>query len=223
MFGVYRHAYRARLAEVLRGAFPLLAQYMGDEAFAVLAARYVADYPSHHANARWYASSLPNLLGMVPWNDEQPVLKELATIEWELDLAFDAADAPVLDLAALASLPPEAWAHVSFIPHPSASLLSFATNAFEVWLALKNETEIPRPELFDEPRHFLIWRQDNVPKIRTLGAEEYMLWVEAARGKPFGGLAEMAATYDDPGSAAVRVAQYFQGWLSAGLLSEAVT
>jgi hypothetical protein len=33
----------------------------------------------------------------------------------------------------------------------------------------------------------------------------------------------MSATFDDPGAAALRVAQYLQGWLVSGLLSEVVT
>jgi hypothetical protein len=59
--------------------------------------------------------------------------------------------------------------------------------------------------------------------VRRLEAEERMLWAEASRGTPFAGLAELAATFDDPHTAALRVAQYLQGWLSAGLISEAMT
>ncbi|HEX2842236.1 DNA-binding domain-containing protein [Hyphomicrobium sp.] len=222
LFGVYRHAYSARLVEVVRGAFPLLARYMGDEAFDALARRYVADYPSRHANARWYASNLPGLLGLEPWG-ALPVFKDVAAIEWQLDLAFDARDDAVLDLAALAKIPPESWGAVSFTPHPSVALLPFMTNTFDIWLALRNETEVPEARQLEEAEHVLVWRQGGVPKIRRLGAEETMLWCEASRGRSFGALAEMAATFDDPDGAALRVAQYLQGWLLSGLISEAMT
>jgi hypothetical protein len=33
----------------------------------------------------------------------------------------------------------------------------------------------------------------------------------------------MAATFDDPETAALRVAQHLHGWLSTGLLTEVVT
>jgi hypothetical protein len=220
LFGVYRHAYVARLVEVVKGAYPLLARYMGDVAFEVMARRYVALYPSRHANARWYAGDVPDLLGQ----DEfaaSPELRDIAQIERQLDLAFDASDAPVLDLAALAAYPPEAWGGLTFVAHPSAALLTLGSNAFEIWQHLKNEDPAPDAVILPGPQTYLVWRRDSVSSIRRLEDEERMLWIEAQRGKPFGGLAEMAATFDAPDTAALRVAQYLNGWLTAGLLSEA--
>lgn len=221
LLGVYRNAYVGRLVEVVRNAYPMLARHMGDEAFTLMARRYVALYPSRHANARWYASEVPELLSRDPFVAE-PELRDLALIERQLDLAFDAPDAPVLDLAGLAQHPPETWGGLAFVPHPSAAVLDFKTNAFEIWRALKDEEAAPAAVL-EGPHAFLVWRRNTVPSVRRLGAEEHMLWSEAARGKAFAGLAEMAAVYDDPDTAALRVAQYLNGWLSAGLISEAVT
>lgn len=220
LLGVYRHAYVARLIEVARGAYPVLAAYMGEEAFDAAARRYVERYPSRHANARWFASDLPELLA----GDEfaaTPELRDIALLERQLDTAFDAADAPILDLAALAAHPPEAWGGLVFTPHPSAALLTLVTNAFDIWLALKDEATPPAILTLAGPETLLIWRRDSIPTVRRLEAEERMLWTEAARGKSFAGLAEMAATFDDPETAALRVAQYLNGWLQAGLLSEA--
>jgi len=217
LFGVYRHAYVARLIEVVRGAYPLLARYMGDERFAEMASRYVARYPSRHANARWFASDVPEMLAGDDFAAE-PELREIALIEKQLDAAFDAPDGTVLDLAALALHPPDAWDDLVFVPHPSAASLTLRTNAFDIWLALNNGDMPPPARISPEAQTFLVWRQEGVSRIRVLGPEERMLWSEAARGKPFGGLAEMAATFDDPGTAALRVAQYLHGWLAAGLL-----
>lgn len=219
LLGVYRHAYAARLVEVVRGAYPLLAQYLGDVAFEAMARRYVALYPSRHTNARWFASDVPELLGHE--FAASPELCDIALIERQLDLAFDAVDAPVLDLATLAAHPPEAWGGLVFVPHPSAALLTLGTNAFEIWLALKNEEAAPDAVFLSAPQTYLVWRREGVPSIRRLEDEERMLWIEAERGKPFGGLAEMAAIFAEPDTAALRVAQYLNGWLAAGLLSEA--
>jgi hypothetical protein len=218
LLGVYRHAYVARLVEVLRGAYPLLARYMGDFAFEAMARSYVALYPSRYPNARWYASDVPELLAREEFA-HAPVLREIALIERQLDLAFDAVDAPVLDLAALAAFPPEAWGGLIFDPHPSAALLTLGSNAFEIWQHLKNEDPAPDALILPAPQTYLVWRREGVPSIRRLEGEERMLWIEAERGKTFGGLAEMAATFDAPDTAALRVAQYLHGWLTAGLLS----
>ncbi|HYD16002.1 MAG TPA: DNA-binding domain-containing protein [Hyphomicrobium sp.] len=222
LFGVYRHAYVARLIEVVRNAYPLLSLYMGDERSTAMARRYVALYPSRHANARWYATDVPELLAQNDFAAE-PGLREISLIEKQLDLAFDAPDGAVLDLAALSAHAPETWGELSFVPHPSAATLPLQTNAFDIWLALKNEEATPAAKQLPEAQTFLVWRQDGVPRIRGLGEEERMLWTEASRGKSFGGLAEMAAVYDDPDTAAMRVAGYLAGWLGVGMISEAVT
>ncbi|MDQ8700825.1 DNA-binding domain-containing protein [Hyphomicrobium sp. LHD-15] len=221
LFGVYRFAYVSRLVEVVRNAYPMLARHMRDDAFVRMAERYVARYPSRHANARWYATDVPELLSEGDYADA-PVLREIALIERQLDQAFDAVDAPVLDLAALAQHPPETWSDLVFAAHPSVALLTLDTNAFDIWVALKNELPPPDVTVHDAQESFLVWRWDGVPNVRRVSDEERMLWSEAVRGKPFGGLMEMAATYGAPSEAALRVAQYLNGWLSAGLLSEAM-
>jgi hypothetical protein len=222
LLGVYRHAYVARLVEIVRAAYPLLAQHMGDAAFDAAARGYVLDRPSRHTNARWYAGELPDFLGAGPY-DAAPELREIALIERQLDLAFDARDADVLDLSGLAAYPPDAWSSLTFVAHPSVALLSLTTNAFEIWLALKNGADRPEIRHLAESDHALVWREGTVSKIRRLGAEERMLWSEASRGVSFGGLMELAAVFDDPDTAAIRVAQYLQGWLGSGLISAAVT
>lgn len=222
LLGVYRFAYVARLVEVVRNAYPMLAAHMGDDAFHRMAERYVAATPSRHANARWYAAEVPDFLGRADYG-RSPALREIALLERQLDLAFDVADAPILDLAALAAHASEAWPLLVFEPHPSAALLSFRTNAFDIWVALKNGCAAPDAVARAEPQALLVWRREGVPNVRVVGAEERLLWIEAGRGVPFGRLAELAAVYDAPDAAALRVAQYLNGWLSAGLLSEAMT
>lgn len=222
LFGVYRHAYVARLVEVVRGAYPMLALHMGEAAFEQMARQYVALFPSRHANARWYAQDVPELLSREGFSSI-PELGEIALLERQLDLAFDAVDGPVLDLNALAAYPPETWGDLAFVPHPSAGLLTLRTNAFDIWRALKDDDAPPQPLLLPEPQGFLVWRRDGTATVRRLEAEERMLWQEAAGGKSFGGLMEMAAMFGDPETAPVRVAQVLNGWLAAGMLSEAVT
>lgn len=220
LLGVYRHAYVARLVEVVRGAYPMLARFMGAAAFDAMARTYVAAYPSRTANARWYAARVPELLEREPYGADR-VLRDIALLERQLDDAFDAADAPVLDLAALAALPPETWGGLAFELHPSAAVLTFATNAFDIWVALKNDRAPPDAAALPEPCCYLVWRRNGMATARVLSGEERMLWAETACGVPFGRLTELAAVYDGAETAALRVAQVLQGWLSSGLLTAA--
>ena len=53
---------------------------------------------------------------------------QIADLEKALADAFDGPDAAPLTIGALATSP-EAWPHLTFEPHPTASRLSFRTNA----------------------------------------------------------------------------------------------
>ncbi|MET0314774.1 MAG: hypothetical protein ABW275_10320, partial [Hansschlegelia sp.] len=133
--------------------------------------------------------------------------------------AFDACDAPVASMAALAGTPAERWPDLVFAPHPSARELVCASNLMEIWSAVTEDQAAPAARLLERPDRLLVWRNDGVAMFRVLGDEEAMLWSEAGRGVAFRTLCEMSATYDDPATAPMRVAGYLQGWLQSGLLT----
>jgi len=219
LFGVYRYAYAARLVEAMRNDHKLLHIYLGDEMFNEMGHAYVAACPSHHPNLRWFSSQLPDFLKSTEAYGKYPVLSELAALEKALNDAFDAREAPIVSVADMAAFAPEAWASLTFTPHPSAQRLDLATNAAAVWLALKAEEDPPEPASLDEPNRILVWRQDTTPLFHQLSAEEAMMWDEAGSGIPFGVLCSMLATYADPDGAAARGATYLHGWVTAGLLT----
>lgn len=222
LFGVYRHAYVARLIDILRHEHEVLHGYLGDDQFISLARAYIAAHPSRNQNARWFAAHLPEYLATTEPYAAHVELAGLAALQRALTNAFDAADAPVLTIANLATVPPEAWANMTFVPHPAVARLDRAANVLAIWLALKDETPPPAVENKDTPERLIVWRHETRPMVRRLEPEEAMLWDEAAKGVPFGVLCEMAATYDDPDTAALRVAQYLQGWIAGGALSMAM-
>src|SRR5262245_47876008 len=62
LFGVYRHAYTARLVDVLGNDYPHVKRYAGDEAFEGLARAFIAAHPSRSANVRWFGAGFPEFL-----------------------------------------------------------------------------------------------------------------------------------------------------------------
>ena len=219
LFGVYRHAYGSRLVDALRNDHELLHNYLGDEMFDAMGYAYVAAKPSHHPNLRWFSQGLPDFLkGTEPYS-EHPILSDLAALEKALNDAFDAADAPVVALTDMAGFAPETWNDLRFEAHPGSCRLDVSTNVAAVWLALKNDETPPDAAALEELGRLLIWRQDTTPMFRELGAEEAMMWDEAAGGIPFGVLCSMLATYDDPDGAAARGAGYLHGWVTSGILT----
>lgn len=219
LLGVYRFAYVSRLVEAIRKDYKYLHEYLGDEMFNAMGESYVAERPSQQPNLRWFSQAVPDFVKANEPYSNYPVLAELAALERAINDAFDAVDAPVIGVADLAGVLPEAWKDLRFGAHPSARRLDFSTNAAAVWMALKKGEMPPDALKLEEPCRLLVWRQDDTPKFRELPAEEAMMWDEAAGGVPFGVLCSMLATYDDPESAAARGAGYLHNWVTTELLA----
>jgi hypothetical protein len=62
LFGVYRNAYVARLAEVLADDYEQVHAYLGDAGFARLAKSYIAAHPSDRRSARDFGRHVPDFL-----------------------------------------------------------------------------------------------------------------------------------------------------------------
>ena len=219
LFGVYRHAYVARLVEIIRNDHRLLHLYLGDEVFSEIAEAYVAARPSRTQNARWFSQAFPDFIA--ERRLEHAEVAELAALERAVNDAFDAADAPVLTISDLVAIAPEKWANLTFGAHPSARRLDLQTNAYAIWAALKDDETPPAAAVLDEADRIIAWRRDVTPMMRHMVGEEAMMWNEASKGVFFGALCELVATYDEPDGAAMRAAQHLKGWIASGLLSTA--
>jgi hypothetical protein len=219
LFGVYRNAYVARLAEVLGNDYEQVHAYLGDEGFADLVKAYINANPSDQRNARWFGRHLPAYTRTTAPFANHPEISEIAALEKALNDAFDGPDAAPLGIDDLAAIQAEDWPRLTFQPHPTAIRLAFDTNATEIWSALKDETPPPAPVRLPEPQALLVWRQDLTARFRPLGAEEAMMWGEAAKGVPFGVLCEMVAIFAGEDNAELRAATYLRSWVDGGLVT----
>lgn len=215
---VYRHAYRARLAEALADNYTVLARALGDEAFDALARAYLAARPSRHPSIRWFGHQLADFMAAAG-DDLVPhaSLVDFARMDWALRSAFDAADAPLLQHATLAALGPDDWAGLRLQLHPSVQRVSLAHAIEPGWRALREwepDTGAEQPELDEPPPHahtLLAWRQRGETRWRSLEPPEAALLQAVADGEPFAVLCERAAT-------APAVVAALQQWLADGLL-----
>ena len=220
LFGVYRNAYVARLAEILADDYAQLHAYLGDQAFAKLVKAYIDANPSDQRSARWFGRHLPDFVRESGNYAKHPEVAEIADLEKALADAFDGPDAAPLTIDALAPLAPEAWPQLTLKPHPTAIRLTFRTNAAEIWSALKERSRAARSRdncLSRKPS----WcgGRSSWPASGRSTAEEAMMWDEAAKGVPFGVLCEMVATFAGEDEAELRAATYLKGWVDMGMLA----
>jgi hypothetical protein len=218
MLGIYRHAYGARLVEVLRNDFPKLHLVLGDEAFDALARAYLARHPSIYRSVRWLGRALPGFLTTEPRYRDLPSLAQIAGFEWAQAMAFDAADAAPITANDLARIPAEAWGSLRLKLHPSINRVAASDSVVEAWARLDRGEAAP---LFiaSPPITWLVWRQRFTVHYRALSPEEDAALARAAAGNDFATICAEVALMVGEDRAALRAAELLHGWLSTGLVS----
>ena len=172
LFGVYVNAYRLRLAEFVSKDYPVLREMLGEEEFEALARAYIEETQSSQPNARWYASQLPDFMsGHRPWQTRADWI-DLARFERALADAFDAANAPALDMSAFSSISSALVLHLRFELHPSVRLLQLTGGTADRYAAA---VEGNKALVSGQGReHILFWRQEEQPFYRPLSEDEAM-------------------------------------------------
>jgi hypothetical protein len=214
---IYHHAYRARLVDALRDSYGHTAQYLGDERFRHEALAYLAEHPPRHANLRWYGDAL------APWlarrHPGAPELAELAALDAALRRAFDGPDAPALQLADLAAVPPAAWPQALLRFHPTCECLQLHGNTVEVWQALDDDREPPPPVRHLQPQAWLVWRSEWTPRFRSLGPVEAAALEWLHGGMDFGTCCERLAQHFPAADITREAGLLLRRWADDGVLA----
>jgi hypothetical protein len=216
---VYSEAYRLRLRDALASTYPQLQELLGAAEFDALARQYIAAHPSQFASIRWFGDRLATALG--EWHDNEPWLSELAEWEWALAAAFDARDRTALTTEALAPIRPEQWPGLRFEFHPSLQRLRLRTNAATMFKELSEALPRSEPLLKDEPRTWILWRQDSKTRYRSLDVSEAVVLDAAVEGESFSGLCELLCTWNTLEEVPLRSASLLKRWLADGLIVDA--
>lgn len=213
---IYADAYRLRIIEALANSYPKLKSLLGDDLFDATARSYIDVYPSTYRNMRWVGDKMQtHLMQTFP---QHPIATEMAAFEWALGLAFDAEDIAVLQLQDLAAIPPEDWADLPLVFHPSVQLLPLKWNVLLVWQALDADETPPTPAQINEP--CLVWRFDSSSHYQSLDDSEDIAIKFVATGATFGQLCECLQSLYSEQEAMIKAAQYLSSWLNNGLMAK---
>lgn len=217
LFSVYYDAYRLRLAEFLSNDYPILRTRLGDEAFGRLVEDYILSAPSRQRNARWYGARLPEFMqAAASWRTSRGAI-DLARFERALSDAFDAADAPLISIDALAKVSPEDWPRIAFEFHPSFMLLDLARGTAELHEALINEKAPPGVPQGEEA--VIFWRNDNQSFYRLVAEIERTALIEAERGEKVSDICALLAFQAGDEDVTQRFAGFLSQWLADGLVT----
>jgi hypothetical protein len=224
-FGIYRHAYQARLREALENDHAALATYLGDSLWQQLCAQYITAHPSTHRSLRYFGNQLATFLPTFEPLSGNPEAIEIAAFERALLDCFDAADANLLTWQQFAQIPPELWPSTPLRALPSLRLHAARYNSVEIWQALKAQASPPQARRI-EATDWLLWRdQALLTRFRALSAVESAAVNWLFVGGDFAGWCELFLAFypvDAVPAAALTFLQQFlqEGWIADCLVPE---
>ena len=216
--GIYHHAYRARLSEVLADTFAKTNLFMGSEVFGEHAAAFAVAHPPLTRSLSRYGAEFPaHLASLYPGN---PELHELAQLDWDLRTCFDGPDVPALDADGAQADPGNTWLLRERPLHPSLRLREATTNVVQLWNAIDADQPVPEAELLEQPCCLMVWRKALQPHFQTLSQGQAQFANHLLLGSSIQQTCDELAgstALQDPAQLGV----WLRDWLSNGVLRAA--
>jgi hypothetical protein len=194
---IYRNTFVANATRALRLTYPAVHKLVGNDFFEGAAAEFVTQHPPRSACFDHYGETLATFLAAFPPAAALAYLPDVARLEWAVSRAIHADDVEPLDLARLAALSPDEHARVSFVPHPSVSVLSLATPADAIWSAVLagDDAVLAAVDPDAGPVRLLVERGACGPEVQRIDAAAWHFAAELCCGFPLGiVLAELPGT-----------------------------
>lgn len=141
-FGVYRNNVAVGLIGALASRFPAAERLVGEEFFAAMAHEFIQQHPPRSPLLLFYGDDFADFVGSFEPAREISYLPDVIRLEVARGRAYHAADALPLDAALLATVEPEGLASLSFVPHPSASIIRSTHPAVTIWAMNVGEIEL---------------------------------------------------------------------------------
>jgi hypothetical protein len=161
---IYADGYEARLIESMEKIFPFLTKYMEEELFDESCSEYLHQNPSTFFSI----SQIGHLLDIFLKNKNLLIESEIASLEWAIHQAQDAADASALTESDLQKISEEKWGSVILECHPSLQLLLFDYNTLSIYEAI-NKNEVEKRSTFCR-----VWRKGLQTYYRSIQEAEFI-------------------------------------------------
>ncbi len=180
-FGVYRNNVVHSLTEAMRASFPIIEKLIGAENFSAIARSFVRQHPPSSPLMMFYGTEFPNYLHSFKPLSHIGYLPDVARLELALRTAYHAADAPALEAARLAEVPPEKLGETVFQFAPSAQLIRSKWPLFDIW-RYNTQPNAPKPRA--QAQDVLVTRPEFDPAPHALDPEAGDWIQDLMRGAP---------------------------------------
>jgi hypothetical protein len=214
---IYADMYFYRLRDCLQEDFAAVHAVIGADCFHNLVTDYLLAHPPAHFSLRQAGRHLPGFISGHPLSARWPFVAQLAAVEWAVLEAFDAPDAPPIDLAVFQGMPPEEWPDLRFRLTPSLQRLHLDWRVDDVLRSVHDGATPPVPDA--AARWLRVWRQDMRVFHRPMDAAEAAALDVALRGETFATVCAAVGELIGEAAGAERLAQLLDTWCADGLVT----
>jgi hypothetical protein len=179
-FRIYRAQQQANVQRAQRNAFPVVAGTLGDSAFDALARDYARRHPSQDGDLNRLGERLP-LFVRSRCSADGAWLAELAALEWSAHRAHYAADHASLDIARLASVPPDRYGELRLAIDDAVALHAFEWQVATAWESWRSGADDAWPPARGRERA-LVARPRFRVLVSVVDAAEYACLASCAAG-----------------------------------------
>jgi hypothetical protein len=194
---VYRNNTFSSLTAALKDSFPVVCQLVDERFFGYAAKEYILAHPPHAPRLAEYGGDFAEFLAAFQPAAHLAYLPDVARLEWAVNAAYHAADAPTLDPARIAAVPQDRYPQLKFAAHPSVQLFASTFPIDRIWQAHQPggdlETKI---DLTSGGCRLLIDRNDQDIRFLSLDAAGFALAAALCGGHPLQAAYEKAAAID---------------------------
>jgi hypothetical protein len=194
---VYRNNTFSSLTAALKDSFPVVCQLVDERFFGYAAQEYIRAHPPRAPRLAEYGGDFADFLAGFEPVGHLAYLPDVARLEWAVNAAYHAPDAPTLDPARIAAVPQERYPLLRFVAHPSVQLFASAFSVDRIWQAHQPGGDLENKiDLTSGGCRLLIDRHDQDIRFLTLDDAGFALGAALCAGASLQESYEKAAAID---------------------------
>lgn len=195
LLAVHRNTFIGSLTKALQLSFPAISRLVGEAFFESAAQIFIAQSPPTSAYLNLYGAGFPAFLDGFEPAAGLAYLPAVARLEWAVNSAFHAPDAPALDISALAAIEAEDHGRIVFAPHPSISLVRADHPVDDIWRAVldQDEAAMAAVDLDAGPVWLMVERDGTAVEVTRMSEAEWRFTAALCAGLPLQAVIESVA------------------------------
>ena len=182
---VYRNTFVGVLTTALRLSFPAVHRLVGADFFEGMARLFIEARPPRCAWLDGYGADFPAFVAAFQPAASLAYLPGVARLEWAVNVALHASDAPSLDLPQFAALDAAQHERVALMPRPSLGLVHDDRPVDAIWRAILDDDDaaLASINMAAGPVWLLVDRRDGV-EVRRLDEASWRFLQAVCAGQP---------------------------------------